>query len=109
MPILLTILPFLRTNWKIIALISGLIIFGLWCYNKGGESVQAEWDAAIFRTQKEANEKSVKLEADLAIMRAKNLKTNAKLERAIHANADYSNCHVTPDGLFALREAIATR
>lgn len=59
--------------------------------------------------EKEANERSAKLEITLAEQRANNAKVNAKLRRAINANNSYADCHVSPDGLFALREAIAAK
>ena len=65
MPIAL-ILTILKANWKILAVVVAVSAYSLLVYNAGKANVKAEWDAAIVQLEKEANERSVKLEATLA-------------------------------------------
>lgn len=43
----LFVLSVLRNNWKILATIGGGAFLCLFCYNKGAQSVQREWDKKI--------------------------------------------------------------
>jgi len=115
---ILTILPFVRQNAKIIAIIAACAFLFLWGYRTGSNGIQAEWDESVrmqkdfvaaekAKLQAEIDKKSLEYEKLKASRNKRTIANRRSLDNEIAKNPSLRNCNATAGFVFLYDDTVS--